>query len=297
MPALYSLGTGRIPLASRTSVTSKQPRPASISCAAASPAKTSALQAAALGSQAAVVDCGSSSSAWFAFYDPRSSSWRTYRGLQPISTLYSGRWPSSGSMRSGTCSTRPRSVPRTCVSGSSFLPTPLASDSSTGNPVKAKRDRGTGESRTFSAGLRDMVALGLFPTPVASTFTSNRSTFPGAPTRLTLEGMARSGRWPTPTATDAKSGAPENRRKHPPLRDAVRFWATPKAMDADQPGRTPGKATTRQPLTVQVGGGRLNPEWVEWLMGLPIGWTHVADEAASAALATARCGSKSTSRS
>jgi hypothetical protein len=27
----------------------------------------------------------------------------------------------------------------------------------------------------------------------------------------------------------------------------------------------------------QGNGGQLNPEWVEWLMGFPIGWTELAD--------------------
>ena len=27
--------------------------------------------------------------------------------------------------------------------------------------------------------------------------------------------------------------------------------------------------------TAMRGGGKLNPEWVEWLMGWPIGWTEL----------------------
>jgi hypothetical protein len=78
---------------------------------------------------------------------------------------------------------------------------------------------------------------------------------------------------------------------------AARTWATPKANDAMQPGATPGKSDARQPLTTQVGGGRLNPTWVEWLMGFPLGWTLVDDEPASAALGTASSPNKQRSRS
>ena len=31
--------------------------------------------------------------------------------------------------------------------------------------------------------------------------------------------------------------------------------------------------------TAMRGGGKLNPEWVEWLMGWPIGWTALDAQA------------------
>jgi hypothetical protein len=37
-----------------------------------------------------------------------------------------------------------------------------------------------------------------------------------------------------------------------------------------------------RPLSEQIGGS-LNPTWVEWLMGWPLGWTDLKP------LATARC--------
>lgn len=57
--------------------------------------------------------------------------------------------------------------------------------------------------------------------------------------------------WPTPTARDSKSGkfselAKEKRDSH----------------------------SRGKPLNEQI-GGLLNPEWVEWLMGWPIGWTEL----------------------
>jgi len=51
--------------------------------------------------------------------------------------------------------------------------------------------------------------------------------------------------WPTPTARDWRSGTGCQER----------------------PGHSP-------PLS-QIVGGQLNPEWVEALMGFPIGWTDV----------------------
>jgi hypothetical protein len=52
-------------------------------------------------------------------------------------------------------------------------------------------------------------------------------------------------RFPTPAARDWKDGNyPSERKRHTP------------------------------PLAVHA-GGTLNPEWVEWLMGWPIGWTDL----------------------
>jgi DNA (cytosine-5)-methyltransferase 1 len=62
--------------------------------------------------------------------------------------------------------------------------------------------------------------------------------------------------WPTPTARDYKGPC----------------WNTP-ARDcldhAVERGETKSKTFPKPPPD----GGRLNPEWVEWLMGFPIGWT------------------------
>lgn len=66
------------------------------------------------------------------------------------------------------------------------------------------------------------------------------------------EPLGRAVRWPTPTARDWKSGAATKElmeRNARPLSEVVR-WPTP----------------TRLP-------GRLSPDWVETLMGFPVGWT------------------------
>jgi hypothetical protein len=56
--------------------------------------------------------------------------------------------------------------------------------------------------------------------------------------------------WPTPTARDWKSG---------------------KGKTQAERGRTAG------PSLSEVSGGSLNPQWVEWLMGFPLGWTDLED--------------------
>ena len=83
--------------------------------------------------------------------------------------------------------------------------------------------------------------------------------------------------WPTPTAHNAKeTGAPsEFRRKHHLTAEANRrMWATP-TVNGNY-NRKGASATSGDGLATQVGGGPLNPTWVEWLMGFPAGWTDLS---------------------
>lgn len=66
------------------------------------------------------------------------------------------------------------------------------------------------------------------------------------------------------------------------LTGAVQMFPPPRASDADKGIRTPeGAARERQRRKngqdlPTVAGGKLNPVWVEALMGYPIGWTDVS---------------------
>lgn len=103
----------------------------------------------------------------------------------------------------------------------------------------------------------------------------------------TAEGGSSS--WPTATSGDSKSSGEAGysteggRHTGTTLTDASRQWATPTARDwkdgkcaeANVPvnallGRQVLKATGQGSLK---DCGRLNPTFVEWLMGAPIGWT------------------------
>src|SRR5215472_18176509 len=69
---------------------------------------------------------GPSSPDCFAFYDHDSRCWRTSQGslLEEAWPRYSGTWPRSGSMRSGTAYLRQPSVPRISAIASSLWHTP-----------------------------------------------------------------------------------------------------------------------------------------------------------------------------
>lgn len=90
--------------------------------------------------------------------------------------------------------------------------------------------------------------------------------------------------WPTPRANEYKDtlqSVPPSRLKDPGkcnLTQAIAMelmFATPCARDYRTGQRkrydNPGRANN---LNDQM-GGQLNPMWVEWLMGFPIGWTDL----------------------
>lgn len=105
--------------------------------------------------------------------------------------------------------------------------------------------------------------------------------------------------WPTPVASDAMGSGSRNTptsKAHPgvSLTDAVRgdggtgrLWPTPAAHEGrlGYQDRTSGKKGTQESLTTSVmysegrvpsaewSGGQLNPIFVEWLMGFPLGFT------------------------
>ena len=98
--------------------------------------------------------------------------------------------------------------------------------------------------------------------------------------------------WPTPQARDYRSGdnpdSPRQGRKAERgwsnnLNDVVKLWGTPRACDykgccqygtprhAEELKRGNLKGEVMEPNNK----GQLNPDWVEILMGLPIGWTDI----------------------
>ncbi len=85
--------------------------------------------------------------------------------------------------------------------------------------------------------------------------------------------------WPTATAGDAKSAGSRNL----PGSNA-------------HPGTSLTDAVVRAPLKMQSSSGKLNPRWVETLMGLPVGWT-MPDCASPATIAPTNCDCSATGSS
>ena len=91
--------------------------------------------------------------------------------------------------------------------------------------------------------------------------------------RLSLRLMASRGAWPTPTVKGMYRKAGANSKAGDGLATAVAMWPTPLARDWKS-GAYQG--TNSRPLSEavhQITPGPLNPAWVEWLQGFPIGST------------------------
>ena len=188
--------------------------------------------------------CGSTWLGSFAKYDPDSSSWKTAQcSLLAGSDEFSETWPRWGSMRNGESYPRQIPVPPISVNASGLWQTPVADDAI---ERKAGKWNSRGEPK-LSAEVK------LFPTPCAIDAGSgriNKSPSPGAAERPTLAMMARKNLWPTPTAGNSHSSG-----------------------RLDEWGGSRSREKMRSLATTQELTGLLNPDWEEWLMGWPIGWT------------------------
>jgi len=202
----------------------------------------------------------------FAWWDRDSSSWRTCQVsfLVDLDT-YSGTWPTSGTMLNGMCSVQARSGRHTFAGGSSSWPTPNAADGERqsetmmrGNPTLLGKVR-----YWATAMVRDYNGLSLeqvehWATPRVSAERTSRLQLTGP--YMTSHALAQ--------MVELHSGLL-------PREIQCEVELTPKAKRIYRYGlrvrlANPGAASSS---TGQTSPRQLNVRFVEWLMGLPIGWT------------------------
>lgn len=155
--------------------------------------------------------------------------------------------------------------------GGSFIPTPTATDATAG-AIISERDtywmtksgmprKINGNGTDGSVGLGRLVQM--WPTPTSSQAT--RGDCPSERDRRTpmLETQVRlAGKdWPTPTVHGNHNRKGMSSKSGDGLSTAVK---------REQDG-----GTTTQPKETPDRRGKLNPDWVAWLMGWPIGWASL----------------------
>jgi hypothetical protein len=97
--------------------------------------------------------------------------------------------------------------------------------------------------------------------------------------RGTESGLSES--WPTPTAHMAKeTNAPSEHNRNTPTLTASVNWPTPRTKGmcggSGAWAQLKAKTTIEEARAMGAGnGGKLNPTWVEWLMGWPLEWTDL----------------------
>ena len=78
--------------------------------------------------------------------------------------------------------------------------------------------------------------------------------------------------WPTPLSSDWKPRGPNSKQKG--LAEKVKIWPTPTSHNAKETN-APSESNRNTPTLASQAGGKLNPIFVEWLMGWPLGWTDL----------------------
>jgi len=207
-------------------------------------------------------DCGQSLPDSFANYDPDMCLWKTLQlCLDGDYQLFSETWPRSGMMQNGSAYRQPPLVRRIGAIESSLWPTPVAhDDGKTPTAHMAMKARMKGGPRNTITNLTVMAKAiergeyrHLWPTPKSSPSgpdyaRMNRQNSGGDDLTTAVARM-----WPTPMARDHKSGK-----------------VSSKTLNSNS--RPLNEVAAQDQVS-----GQLNPAWVEWLMGFPIGWTDLED--------------------
>lgn len=197
----------------------------------------------------------------FAALDQDSSLWKMSPDyLAEVSGKSSQTFPRSGMMRSGQLFQQPSLAARIKEIDYGLWPTPTSSDG-TGGP-------GTSEKRQGGMNLRTAVTI--WPTPAASEVrqgyqrrpagaSGNKPHQKSLTTRVVDAEREAQKIWPTPRASEWKGTGPIGSSSHQHRLSRKYLDAT--VQDAEQ-------------IT-----GQLNPNWVDWLMGLPVGYTDCGHSA------------------
>ena len=217
-------------------------------------AKTSAQQEKAQELTESAAGCGEKWHASFAKYDPDLSLWKTPQGsLLGDSEEFLETWPQWGLMRDGECWEQ-RTLEQT-IRGTGFGLSPNGVDSFH-TPNTTGLDGGSNSRKALKNRQEN------WPTP------RTRGLIGGSGSKQIMQAKVSSG---TMTAQEASAMV------------GLKF-PTPQASDCRNRGNMSNPSIQRRVAigkqimlsqSVDPTSGQLNPTWVEWLMGWPLGWTDL----------------------
>jgi DNA (cytosine-5)-methyltransferase 1 len=190
-------------------------------------------------------ECGVKWRGSFTKYSQDSCSWKTHQcSLLGDLEEFSETWPQWGLMRDGECWEQ-RTLERH-IRGTGFGLSPNGVDSFH-TPNTTGLDGGSNS--------RKALKKRLLPTPDASPRGPTKDYDPKAKSQSGRTLQSFVAKWPTPRATDFKGATSAEAMSK----------AAARGFSPNLPEAT----------AASVGGGKLNPTWVEWLMGWPLGWTDL----------------------
>ena len=186
-------------------------------------------------------ECGERWQGWLAKFDPSTSSWRTPQCslLEDLNECLQ-TLPRSGMTRDGLLWEQQMSAHRISETEYGSWPTPCATDYKGSGKTGELRDRLDYAVERGSTKSKDYT----WPTPQASDWKNksySRDFTLGNPKYI----------WPTPRTKGMCGGSGS--------------WDLLKKNTTIEEARQMGAGN----------GGKLNPTWVEWLMGWPLGWTDL----------------------
>lgn len=243
------------------------------------PVRTSPLQEKEMDSMVSGQDSGQKWRGWLAKFDPLSCSWRIAQCslLEEECELLQSlpRW---GMTRDGLLWEQPMWEHHTkgtefglLPDNESFFHTPNTTGMDGGsNSRKALRKRmetmPTPNSWDGKRGpmSKELMETGKHQVSLVTYVKHNPERFP-TPTASDHKDQPTSSSWKAKGAINFKLSNPEIRAK----------WGTPKAQDSRHALWDRGKSNLGEQVSGLHNGGKLNPNWVEWLMGWPIGWTDL----------------------
>lgn len=219
----------------------------------------------------------------FAWLDPESSSWKTSPGYDLLGAWlpYSQTWPRSGSVSNGTASERPtweRPISGRGCSSSQWM-TPMVPNGGRAVSAEVVSSKGSTAAGKKTVGLESQVRH-VWATPDCNTSTrSNGLMGPNI--------REQAANWPTPASRDYKG---ENSSQHMTKTDGRTDGRSRNHADQlpnfvmyrfSHQDQTMNDGKTSSPNT-QTSRRRLNPQFVDFLMGWLPGWTNTEPTACGA---------------